>query len=271
MSNKNRGVAVITGAAGGIGLATAKALLSAGYRVFGTSRRAASGSMPGNTMLTCDITNGESVAQMVTDVMNQAGRIDLLVNNTGGALIGGAEESSVEQAQALFDVNVFGTIRVTNEILPIMRRQRSGRIVNISSVVGFMPSPFSALYTSTKHAVEGYSESLDHEVRSFGIRVLLVEPAFTRTALDHNATKPDRMVSVYDQARATINAVWNSAIGAGDAPEVVGQAVVTAATAKSPKLRYPASKQARRLHFLRRFVPANAFDKSLRKQMKLPA
>src|SRR3981081_2361637 len=125
---------------------------------------------------------------MVAEVMKQADRIDVLVNNAGNALIGGAEESSVEQAQALFDVNVFGVLRVTNEVLPIMRRQRSGRIVNISSVLGFIPSPFSALYTSTKHAIEGYSETLDHEVRSFGIRVLLVEPAFTRTSLEQNAT-----------------------------------------------------------------------------------
>jgi short-subunit dehydrogenase len=270
MSNKNRGVAVVTGAAAGIGLATAKALRSAGYRVFGTSRKATTGAKQDIIMLTCDVTDSESVANLVAEVIKQAGRIDLLVNNAGGALIGGAEESSVEQAQALFDLNVFGIIRVTNEVLPIMRNQRSGRIVNISSVVGFIPSPFSALYTATKHAVEGYSESLDHEVRSLGVRVLLVEPAFTRTSLDHNATQPDRMVNVYDGARKTMNAVWNSAIQAGDAPEVVGAAVVTAATAKSPKLRYPASKAARQLRFLRRFVPANAFDKSLRKQMKLP-
>ncbi|MER8487701.1 oxidoreductase [Mesorhizobium australicum] len=272
MSNKNRGVAVVTGAAGGIGLATAKALLSAGYyRVFGTSRKAATGSPPGITMLSCDVTDADSVASMVSEVISQAGRIDLLVNNAGNALIAGAEESSIEQAKTLFDVNVFGLIRVTNEVLPIMRRQGGGRIINISSVVGFVPSPFSALYTSTKHAVEGYSESLDHEVRPFGIRVLLVEPAFTRTALDHNAMKPDRMMSVYDQARATATAVWNGAIENGDAPEVVGQAVLTAATATSPKLRYPASKQARRLYLLRRFVPAHAFDKSLRKQMNLPS
>lgn len=126
-----------------------------------------------------------------------------------------------------------------------MRNQRSGRIINISSVVGFIPSRFSALYTATKHAVEGYSESLDHEVRSLGIRVLLVEPAFTRTALDHNSTQPDRMVSVYDGGRKSTEAVWNSAIKEGDAPEVVGEAVVKAASAKSPKLRYPANKAAR--------------------------
>ena len=225
MGNRNRGVAVVTGAAAGIGQAIAKALQTAGYQVFGTSRSPSAAARHGITMLTCDVTDGRSVAAMVAEVMRQAGRIDVVVNNAGGALIGGAEESSVDQAQALFDLNVFGIVRVTNEVLPIMRNQHSGRIINISSVVGFIPSPFSALYTATKHAVEGYSESLDHEVRSLGVRVLLVEPAFTNTSLDHNAIQPDRQVDVYDGARKTMNSVWNSAIKAGDAPEVVGAAL----------------------------------------------
>ena len=137
--------------------------------------------------------------------------------------------------------------------------------------MGFIPSPFSALYTSSKHAIEGYSETLDHEVRSFGIRVLLVEPAFTRTSLEQNATQPDRIISVYDKASTNMNAVWNSAIEAGDAPELAADAVVAAGTAETPKLRNPTSQRARRLYLLRRFVPASAFDKSLRKEMKLPA
>jgi NAD(P)-dependent dehydrogenase (short-subunit alcohol dehydrogenase family) len=271
MNNGQGKVAVVTGAASGIGSAIAKALLAGGYRVFGASRKASQAGPQGVTMLVCDVTDDGSVAQMIAQVMKQAGRIDLLVNNAGGALIGAAEESSIGQAQALFDLNVFGVIRVTNEVLPIMRRQRAGRIINISSVVGFLPSPFAALYAATKHAVEGYSESLDHEVRPFGVRVLLVEPAFTRTSLDHNAARPDRAISFYEDARASMTSVWNSALQAGDPPEVVAAAVVAAATAKSPKLRYPASGKARQLQFLRSFIPAGAFDKSLRKQMKLPA
>lgn len=270
MTTNTRGTAVITGAAGGIGLATAKALQSAGYRVFGTSRKPVASPLPSLTMLVCDVTDDVSVARMVAEVTRQSGRIDVLVNNAGSALIGGAEESSIDQAKALFDTNVFGMIRVTNAVLPILRRQKTGRIVNISSVVGFIPSPFSTLYTATKHAVEGYSESLDHEVRGFGIRVLLVEPAFTSTGLDHNAPEPDRMMAIYDVARAAAIKLWNTAIQTGDSPDVVGAAVVTAATAKAPRLRYPASKTARRLRVTRRFVPAAAFDRRLRKQMGLP-
>ncbi len=166
-------VAVVTGASTGIGQASAKALHQAGFRVFGTSRRAVANTLDGITMVTCDVTDDESVNAAVGKVLDATGRIDVLVNNAGMGLLGGAEESSIDQAQALFNVNLFGVIRTTNSVLPIMRNQKAGRIVNISSVLGLIPAPFSALYSSTKHALEGYSESLDHEVRAFGIRICL--------------------------------------------------------------------------------------------------
>lgn len=137
----------------------------------------------GVTMLACDVTKEESVEALIAELMSRAGRIDLLVNNAGTGLIGGGEESSIAQAQALFDINLFGLLRTTIAVLPIMRRQRTGRIVNLSSVMGLIPAPYSALYAATKHAIEGYSESLDHELRPLGIRVVLVEPAYTRTGI----------------------------------------------------------------------------------------
>ncbi|WP_342235622.1 oxidoreductase [Inquilinus sp. OTU3971] len=270
MSKSNSGVALVTGASSGIGHATAKALQNAGYRVFGTSRRAAPARSDGVTMLTCDVTDDASVAKLVERVLAEAGRIDLLVNNAGIGLLGGAEESSIAQTQALFDVNVFGVLRVTSAVLPAMRRQRMGRIVNLSSVLGLIPAPYSALYASTKHAIEGYSESLDHELRTFGIRVVLVEPAYTRTAFDENLVKPDRSLDIYDAARAGMNGILRKAIETGDAPEVVARTVLEAATASAPRRRYAAGKMARQVSFLRRFVPESAFDKSLRKQNGLP-
>ena len=271
MSELNHGVALVTGASTGIGRATAEALRDAGYRVFGTSRRENPSPPPGITMLTCDVRDDASVARLIEDVLAQAGRIDLVVNNAGSGLLGGAEESSIAQAQALFDVNVFGVMRVTNAVLPVMRRQGRGRIVNLSSVLGLIPAPFSALYSATKHAVEGYSESLDHELRPFGIRVVLVEPAFTRTAFEENLAKPDRLLDVYETVRAEIEVVMRQGIEGGDAPEVVAAAVVKAATDRVPRTRYTAGKMARQVSLLRRFVPASAFDRSLRKQNGLPA
>jgi short-subunit dehydrogenase len=272
MNKTNPGVALVTGASSGIGRATAKALRSAGYRVFGTSRRAgAAESSDGVTMLACDVTDDESVAKLVDRVLAEAGRIDLLVNNAGIGLFGAAEESSTAQAQALFDVNVFGVLRMTNAVLPAMRRQRKGRIVNVSSVLGLIPAPYSAVYASTKHAIEGYSESVDHELRTFGIRVVLVEPAYTKTSFEENLVRPDRLLDIYDAARAGMNGVLSKAIEAGDAPEVAAATVLEAATAPVPKRRYTAGKMAGQVSFLRRFVPASAFDKSLRKQLGLPA
>lgn len=261
-------VALITGASRGIGLAAGVALIRAGYRVFGTSRHAAPDEVrQGIHMLRCDVTDDESVKQLIRDVVALTGRIDVLVNNAGRSLIGAAEESSLAQAQSLFDINVFGIIRTTGEVLPIMRKQGHGRIINISSVAGFLPGPYTALYNATKHAVEGYSESLDHELRTFGIRVSLVEPVFTRTALEENGDKPDRIMSVYDKGRAAMNATWRNGIAAGDPVEAVADKVVQAATEQQPSLRYTPGKMAGRLRLMRRFVPEKMFEKSFRKQM----
>ncbi|WP_237153585.1 oxidoreductase [Oryzibacter oryziterrae] len=270
MSSSNRGVALVTGASTGIGRATAATLVEAGYRVFGTSRRLMSDGPAGVTMLPCDVGDEASVTRLIDDVVAAAGRIDLLVNNAGIGLMGGAEESSVAQAQQLFNINFFGLLRVTNAVLPIMRRQKVGRIVNMSSVLGFIPAPFTALYAASKHAVEGYSESLDHEVRTQGIRVVMVEPAYTRTSFEDNLSKADHLIETYDSGRANAAAVIRKAMETGDLPQIVAHVVLKAATDSKPRLRYPAGKMARQLSLLRRFVPASAFDKSLRKQSGLP-
>jgi NAD(P)-dependent dehydrogenase (short-subunit alcohol dehydrogenase family) len=262
-------VAIVTGATAGIGAATAGALQAAGYQVFGTYRKLPVTKIPGIDYLACDVTDDEAVDAAVRAVLAKTGRVDLLVNNAGVGLVGAAEESSLEQAKAVFEVNLFGAIRMIKAVLPSMRKQRSGRIVNISSVLGLIPSPFSALYASSKHAIEGYSESLDHEVRGSGIRVVLVEPAYTRTGFDTHSLIADQHDEHYGAARANAEAALRAVMTTADPPEVVAQAVVAAATAVSPRLRYAAGRMAKRVSLLRRFVPASAFDKSLRKQFQL--
>src|SRR5919106_6266489 len=149
---QTRPVAIVTGASGGIGEAAARALHAAGYQVFGTYRRPPATRSPGIEYLACDVTSDESVKAAVGEVLSKTGRIDLLVNNAGVGLVAGAEELSLEQAKSLFDVNLFGLIRMTKAVLPPMRRQRAGRIVNLSSVMGLIPAPFMALYAASKHA-----------------------------------------------------------------------------------------------------------------------
>ncbi len=268
---QTRPVAIVTGASGGIGEATAQALHVAGYWVFGTYRRPPATRSPGIEYLVCDVTSDESVKAAVDEVLRKTARIDLLVNNAGVGLIAGAEESSLEQAKSLFDVNLFGVVRMTKAVLPTMRRQRSGRIVNLSSVMGLIPAPFMALYSASKHAVEGYSESLDHEIRGSGIRVVLVEPAYTRTSFEGNVYQADQPLDVYQSARTNAQGVMGDAMKVADTPELVASAVVKAGTDVNPHRRYAAGRTARQVSLLRRFVPASAFDKSLRKQMRLPA
>ena len=262
--------AIVTGAASGIGLATARALHAAGYRVFGTSRKPASDAGSGIRMLVCDVTDEASVAGMVETVFGETGRVDLLVNNAGFGISGPAEETSVAQAQAMFDVNLFGVIRTTRAVLPLMRAQKGGRIVNISSVQGFLPAPYMALYGASKHALEGYSESLDHEIRGQGIRIVLVEPAFTRTAFDQNLVRSDTPLGIYEAERAGRDRFLGEVMKTADAPETVAKVVVSAVTAATPKRRYTAGPKARQVSLLRRFVPARAFDRAFRKEMHLP-
>src|SRR5688572_6085284 len=262
--------AIVTGASTGIGRASAEALAQSGFTVFGTSRRQMNDGPHHVSMLTCDVTDDASVNSLVSTVLSRTGRIDVLVNNAGIGLLGGAEESSISQVQALFDVNLFGVMRVTNAVLPSMRQRGQGRIINISSVLGLIPAPYSAHYSATKHALEGYSKSLDHETRAFNIRVSLIEPACTRSVFEQSALEPDSPLKEYQQARADARALLRDAMTIADPPEVVAKAVLSAATAARPGRRYPTGKVAQQVSVLRRFVPTEMFDRSLRKQMRLP-
>src|SRR5256885_15673097 len=156
-------------------------------------------------MLPLDVTSDDSVEAVVREVMRREGRIDLLVNNAGfGVAPASAEESSIEQARAIFDTNFFGIVRMTRAVVPHMRHEGGGRIINIGSVLGFLPAPYMALYAATKHAIEGYSESLDHELRTRGIRVSVIEPAYTKTQFDAHLLEADSKLDEYREARAAV-------------------------------------------------------------------
>jgi NAD(P)-dependent dehydrogenase (short-subunit alcohol dehydrogenase family) len=272
MAVKTDQVALVTGASSGIGEAAAQALVGAGFTVYGTSRKAAAGEERGGVVfLPLDVTDDESVDGAVREVLDRSGHIDVLVNNAGFGAAGAAEESSVEQARALFETNLFGAVRMSREVLPYMRDQGRGRIINVSSIVGLIPVPFMALYAASKHAVEGYSESLDHEVREHGVRVLLVEPGYTKTPFDANLVAADEPLPLYAQRREALNVLLADALKAGDEPSVVGEAIVAAATDARPKLRYPAGPLTRRVSKLRRYAPSGMFDRQIRKFNHLPA
>lgn len=270
--NKQSKVALVTGASSGIGRVTAERLSSAGYKVYGTSRKGAVAEGSPFEMLQLEVTSDASVAAAVSEVIQRQGRIDLLVNNAGISLApAGAEESSIEQAQAIFDTNFFGIVRMTRAVLPQMRKQRSGRIINIGSVVGFLPAPYMALYAATKHAVEGYSQSMDHELRSWGIRVSVLEPASTSTQIDANAPQADAKLEEYSQARAIVGPRLTHMIENGDDPGLVAEVVLKAASAARPKLRYTVGCMAARLQWISSLAPASLVDLAIRREMRLPA
>jgi NAD(P)-dependent dehydrogenase (short-subunit alcohol dehydrogenase family) len=264
-----RKIALVTGASSGIGAATAERLAKAGYKVYGTSRRPAKSGTRSFEMLTLDVTSDESVDAVIEELVRLEGGIDLLVNNAGfGIAPAGDEESSIEQARSIFDTNFFGIVRMTRAVIPHMRHG-GGRIINIGSVLGFLPAPYLALYAATKHAVAGYSESLDHELRTKGIRVSVVEPGYTQTQFDAHLLEADSKLDEYRDIRAALGRRIRELVEAGDKPDVVADAVLKAALAPHPKLRYSVSGRASRLRFLRRFAPAGLMDAGIRRDLQL--
>lgn len=262
-------VVLVTGVSSGIGRAVAMRFAKQGHRVFGTVRDAGkTQAIPGVALIEMDIRDEAAIERGIQSIVTQAKRIDVLVNSAGVTLLGAAEETSIAEARTLFDTNLFGLLRVIKAVLPYMREQRSGRIVNVSSVLGFLPAPYMALYSASKHAVEGFSETLDHEVRQFGIRVTLVEPSFTRTNLDLNA--PQTAVGIPDYAKelAIVSRAIQSNVQKAPLPDGVASTIVDAALG-AWKMRHTPKGEASLLARLRRFMPAAPVEKGLRKTFGL--
>lgn len=267
MTNK---IVLITGASSGIGLTTANLLHQSGYTVYGTSRRKNLAFVPDFHLIELDVTNDDSVIRAVQHVIEHEGHIDVLINNAGFALApAGAEESSMQQAKAIFDTNFFGAVRMTRAVIPLMRRQQSGLILNISSVLGFLPMPYGAFYSASKHALEGYSESLDHELRQQGIRVSLIEPAYTNTSLDVNLVEADTKVSSYDHIRDKLHQQMVKSIRRSDDPMIVAKTILNVLNDKTIQPRYTAGKTAKHFKNIRRFAPAKIFDRLIQRSIKV--
>ena len=270
MTNEPRRVVLITGASSGIGRAAAELIAARGYRVFGGVRApATTRPLAGVELVPLDVRDEASAKACVDEVRSRAGRLDVLINNAGVNLVGAVEETSISQAQALFDTNVIGVLRMIQAVLPDMRRQSAGLIVNIGSILGLIPAPFMGVYTSTKHALEGLSESLDHEVRAFGIRVVLIEPHYTRTNLDASAAQAEGQIDAYAMQRQRTAAVITRETKTGLEPKRVAEEVLRAIEGRY-RMRRPVG-QAALLSWLRRLLPARLFEPSLRKAYGLDA
>lgn len=262
-------VVVITGVSSGIGRVAAEKFAKRGCQVFGTVRSIAKTKpLPGVELIEMDVRDDASVKRAIQSIVDQAERIDVLVNNAGMIMIGAVEETATSEAAVLFETNVFGILRTTQAVLPHMRTQRHGRIVNVSSVLGFLPAPYMGLYSASKHAVEGLSETLDHEVRQFGIRVTLVEPHYTRTNLEANSPHANSKIADYDRERGLVSRSFADSVSGAPEPDGVANTIVEAALGAWRMRRTPAG-QASLLSKLRRFMPAGPVDASLRKTFGL--
>jgi short-subunit dehydrogenase len=220
-------------------------------------------------MLQLDVSSDASVRAAVAEIATRAGPIGVLVNNAGFGLFGAVEETSLEEARGQFETTFWGAVRLIEQVLPGMRKRRSGRIINVSSVLGFMPVPFQAFYVASKHALEGYSEVLGLEVRPFGIFVSLIEPSFIRTGFFEHRQEASAPLDIYKGMRARVSPMMRERTDAGTDPDVVARVILKAITTTDPAVRYPVGLNGAMLQATRSFLPAFVFDRVLRKSFAL--
>lgn len=269
-------IILITGASSGMGESAARVLSQKGYKVYGAARnldKMRHLKQSGIPIVPLDLTKDESIVNCVNTILEKEGRIDVLINNAGYGSYGAVEDVSMDEAKRQFEVNMFGLARITQLVLPNMRKNKTGRIVNISSMGGKIYTPFGAWYHATKHAVEGWSDSLRLEVKAFGIDVVVIEPGGIKTAWGTIAADNLREVSGGGAYAETANAVADSMtkMYTDDSltdVDVLGRLIAKAATIKKPKTRYVKGYMAKPSIALRKWLGDKIFDKVIMSQMK---
>jgi NAD(P)-dependent dehydrogenase (short-subunit alcohol dehydrogenase family) len=269
-------VILITGASSGIGKATARKLLSEGHTVYTAARRIEQMQdleRLGAIIVSLDVTKEEQIQACVEKIISEHGRIDVLFNNAGFGLFGSVEEVTLNDAKNQFDVNLFGLSRLTQLVIPYMRKQKSGKIINTSSVAGKMYGPIVGWYTASKHALEGWSDCLRLELKPFGIDVVIIEPGTIQTEFGNLVS--ERLLSQsgkgpYKKMARSIakQAEGSSREGGGSSPDVVANAVLKAISVNNPNPRYAVGKMAKPVIFLRKWLGDKIFDRLVMSQMK---
>ena len=278
--NQGALVAVVTGSSSGIGLATSLALARNGYLTYATMRNLAKRDSFESIadkqhlpirVVQLDVTDENSIKSAIESILSEAGRIDLLVNNAGYVLTGAFEDIGMDEIKALYEANVFGVIRVTQAVLPIMRKQGSCRIINISSGAGRIGYPGGSAYVSSKFALEGLSESMAYEIEQFGIKTVLVEPGFVRTKIGENmaiSKKTQDPNSPYSQMMQMMSSNQERMLENGSDANLVAEVVVEAATAKEPNLRYLAGKDVQQMVAAKKSMSDEEFQKMMKQGVK---
>jgi len=267
-------VVLITGASSGIGMATARLLQERGYQVYATARQVEkmkSLGQAGVRLLALDVTSEESMAAAVQTTLEEAGRIDVLVNNAGYGSYGALEDVPMREARYQFEVNIFGLARLIQLVLPAMRRQQAGKIINVSSIGGRIGEPHGAWYHATKFALEGLSDSLRMELRQFGIPVVVIQPGAIKTEWNgiarRNLLHVSGQTDYRDLAQKHVR-MLESADRRGSEPLVIARVIEKAIGAHRPNTRYAAGAGAKVILFLRRVLSDRAFDQLVLSQLK---
>ena len=253
---------LVTGASSGIGAAITARLLQDGHRVLGTGRTGGQKNAAGVELLQLDVRSDDSVKSCVDRFLDRMGRIDVLINNAGYLQSGAIEEVTVAEAQAEFETNYFGVVRMVRAVLPLMRGQKSGLIATTSSLAGIVPLPFWGHYNASKFAVEGLMETLRHELRPLGIRVAMVEPGAIKTPF--YAQPQAAPMSAYSPWRDRFFKTMKGFEDKAPGPEVVARVFSRLVQSDNPPLRNTVTREAKLFPLLRRLLPAAAFESGLR-------
>lgn len=261
-------IALVTGASSGFGQLAARKLTEAGYRVFGASRTPEPSEI--FETLPLDVTSSSSIRECVETIMGKAGRIDLLVNNAGRSHRSLIEETSTNVAREIFEVNFWGLVEMTKSVLPVMRAQESGTIINVSSLAGLVGTPGQGFYAASKHAIEGFTETLRVEIAHLPIRVCLVEPGFYRTSLREKMLPPDEKIPDYDGVREKIEATIDEGFAEGGDPEEVAAAIVELAANAEKKMRCRVGTDAKKIPRMKKWFPEKVFIDGMRRHFGLP-
>jgi NAD(P)-dependent dehydrogenase (short-subunit alcohol dehydrogenase family) len=277
MAQTESKIVLVTGASSGMGKETALELLKAGHVVYGAARRVERMSdlvEAGGHSLKLDVTDEGSIRSAVSQLLEEQGRIDVLVNNAGYAIYGAVEDTSLDDARRQFEVNLFGLAAITKAVLPSMRKQNAGRIINVTSMGGKIYTPLGAWYHATKHALEGWSDCLRIELKQFGIDVVIIEPGIIATEFADVMYQPmlDRSGSgpYAKMAQSVANATKESYDKGGSSPaSLIAGIIAKAVRVKTPKTRYVAGKFAKPMISMRKWLGDRAFDKILMSQVKL--
>jgi short-subunit dehydrogenase len=269
-------VVLITGASSGMGKETALQLIKEGHVVYGAARRESNMQdlvEAGGHAVKLDITDEKQVKDVVEKVISEQGKIDVLVNNAGYAIYGAVEDITIDEARRQFEVNLFGLAAITKSVLPSMRKQKSGAVINISSMGGKMYTPLGAWYHATKHALEGWSDSLRLELKEYGINVVVIEPGIIKTEFDKVMYEPMLERSGNGAYANLTKAVAEGTVktyknGSSSPPSVVAKIISRAISSKKPKTRYVVGKMAKPMIWIRKNLGDRVFDALLMSQVK---